>query len=186
MTSATVLFQRLADLLQQQQQAAPATGQTTKFLDVRTRIRQSWPSVRKWLGVAFVAGSAGTTVFGFNEDIAPLTQRLITDQIVPDGWPALAFGLVLGLAVALAIFFGQIYTAEHEQWIWYGLLLIIDTRYTYRLFDYIISAFNSPIAAEVLGWIAAALVAHFGERWLFGKRRAGWLKRLFTLQWGRV
>lgn len=166
--------------------ATSATTPATEPPTIRRWLRTSWPRIKLVLGFLFVTIGAGSSVAGFYADIQPLIQRLIADRLLSPGWPALTLGVSLGVVAALIIFWGEVLSAEHERWHWYLLFLIPDVRYTYRMFGYAIDAFGGSMAAMAVGFVGAVLVAHFGEQWLFGKRRTGWLKRLLLLQWGRV
>jgi hypothetical protein len=195
MTSTTRLLDRLADALQRRHAAQPATsggaatGQTvqlaTPTVNLRRWLRSSWPRLKFALGFLFVTIGAGSSVIGFRADIRPLMERLIADGVLPAGWPALALGLVLGVLAALVIFWGEVLAAEHERWHWYLLFLVPDVRYTYRLFGYVIDAFGGGLIATGVGFVGAIVVAHFGEQWVFGMRRRGWVKRLILFQWGQ-
>ena len=191
-TTTRLLLQQVADLVLQRRgshAAAPVTGQTVQLpppFDIRRWLRSSWPRLKLVLGYLFVTIGAGSSVVGVRADIAPLTRRLLADHLLAPGWPALIFGLVAGVIAALVIFWGEILSAEHEQWLIYLLFLVPDVRYTYRMFGYVIDAFGGGLIAISIGFAGAVVVAHFGEQWLFGKRRKGWIKRLLLFQWGRV
>lgn len=190
MSNTTLLLRKFADMLKQAQPgtSSAATGQTVRLTtwNLRARIRQSWPAIKFLLGLLFVAFSSASSVDGVRVDLSRFIMRLEHDGLLQHGWQVAVFGIGLGLLAAVIIFFGEVITAEHEQWFWYLLFLAADVRYTHRWSSYAVYAFDESWFATIISAVLAVVIAHFGEQWLLGRRRKGWVKRLFLLQWGRV
>lgn len=135
-----------------------------KFLDMfRTPARIA-------LGIIFVAYSSIGTVIGVQSDLAPaLTSR--TDGLM--------LGYVIGFALAILIFTGELLLAEVSPF-WYSVVLLPDVWYTYRLSGWIGAIIRTRVQAEplietvavvIVTIIFSLAVAYFGERLLFGRRR---------------
>ncbi len=164
---------------------APASS-PVQGRDFRQAIVRAWPALRPRLGLILIAISGVSTVIGVPEDLAPLMARLVADQYVPAGWAVALLGYVLGLLVAAGVVYGQVTSSTLEKWHWYAPLLIVDVRYTFGMFRYVVLAFGGGLLAYTIGLLLAAAVSHFGEQLAFGGRRKGWLKRLILGRWGQV
>jgi hypothetical protein len=139
----------------------------------RTHLDAARRPVRMLFGAVFVAYCAISTIVGLRGDLAPLawSQQAIVGP--------LTVGLALGLALAFAIFIGEVLLAEGAL-IWYLPLLALDAWYTVRWSDWIGVLIHAHVQSEpliedgiafVVTWAAAIAVAYFGERLIFGKRR---------------
>jgi hypothetical protein len=124
---------------------------------------------RVLLGATFVGYSSIGTIVGVQGDLAPALAS------TPDG---ATIGLIIGFGLALAIFLGEILLAEAALF-WYLLVLAPDAWYTYRFSSWIGLVLRPHLPAGLVGEIVivvitavfSLLVAYFGERLLFGKRR---------------
>jgi hypothetical protein len=139
----------------------------------RTHLDAARTPLRVFFGVVFVSYSAISTVVGFRDDLAPLAWSATPIA------GALTLGLALGLALAAAIFVGEVLLAE-AAFLWYLPLLALDTWYTARWSAWIGTLIRAhldadPLTEDVIAfvaiWGASLAVAYFGERLIFGKRR---------------
>lgn len=139
----------------------------------RTWIDTTLPGARALLGALFVAFSGYSTVYLFSQDIQRLTGDKVSLMLFADRYWA-------GLALALLLFFGEIFTSERYPKV-YRVLLIPDTFYTARqmvpaaLFALTSYAHLVGTTLVVVSWLAALvlgyLIARFGEELIFGGRR---------------
>jgi hypothetical protein len=106
------------------------------------------PVARALIGATFVAFSSYATVTLFGNDIRPIVGDVLTIGGMLDRY-------WLGVALALALFVGEIITAEHAPAI-YGAILIPDTYYTARQMIGGIERFLAAYGA-IGGGILAAL-----------------------------
>jgi hypothetical protein len=174
MASTTRLLQRLAAVIQPQQQAA-ATGQTVKIVPSRpplsrTIIDANLPTFRLIFGLAFVAYAAITTVVGVYLDLQAPLDGLVWARMI---------GAIAGLVVAAVIFAIQLFCAEH-LWPLYYLSLIPDTLYSNRPIAWLSDRFAAVDGVQtatelytsiVVGITISFAIARFGELLLFGVRR---------------
>jgi hypothetical protein len=91
----------------------------------------------------------------------------------------LPVGLLLGLALAVGIFIGEVLLAESSLG-WYLPLLLLDAWYTARWSSWIGDLIHAHMQANalvedglsfVVTWGAAIAIAYLGERLIFDKRR---------------
>lgn len=129
--------------------------------------------MRVFFGVIFVAYCAISTVIGVRDDLAPLAWSA---DLVLDLVPA---GLLIGLALAVGIFIGEVLLAERSLG-WYLPLLLVDAWYTARWSGWIGDLIHAHMQANalvedglsfVVTWAAAIAIAYLGERLIFDKRR---------------
>ena len=130
--------------------------------------------IRVLFGLVFVSYCAISTIIGVQGDLSPLPWSVqpIASILTP--------GFLLGACVAAAIFIGEALLAEASL-VWYAPLLAVDAWYTARWSDWIgilihahlqIDPLVEDILTFVVTWAAAILIAYFGERLIFGKRRS--------------
>lgn len=153
---------------------APERKQTSAGAPIaRTHLDAVRRPIRIFFGAVFVSYCAISTIVGLRADLAPLAW---SGQAVAG---PLTVGLVLGVALAFAIFIGEVLLAEGAL-IWYIPILLLDAWYTARWSDWIGILIHAHIQADpliktiasfVVTWAAAIAVAYFGERLIFGKRR---------------
>lgn len=154
---------------------------TVKSVETESVARVGTPIPRHYLdnfrqparvlaGAAFVAYSSLGTIIGVQDDLAPaLASR-------PDG-AILGYGT--GLAAAIIIFVAEMLLAEVSTG-WYLVFLAPDAWYTYQFSGWIGAIVEArmgetlvaQVLTIVLTSIFAVLVAYFGERLLFGRRRS--------------
>lgn len=108
------------------------------------------PVARALIGAAFVAFSSYATVTLFGNDIRPIVGDAFTFGGMLDRY-------WLGVVLALALFVGEIITAEHAPAI-YGAILIPDTYYTARQMVAGITALLASYGSVGAGILAAVTV----------------------------
>lgn len=139
-----------------------------KYLDTARK------PMRVLFGVVFVSYCAISTVIGVQDHLSPLAWSV--QPIIG----SVSAGLAIGLAVAAAIFIGEVLLAERSLG-WYVLLLGIDAYYTARWSSWIGELIHAHMGADalvedvvsfVVTWAAAIAIAYLGEHLIFDRRRS--------------
>lgn len=139
----------------------PAAPISRNYLDTFRR------PARIFAGVIFVAYSSIGTVVGVQSDLAPALAGRIE------------LGYIIGFALALLIFFAELLLAEVSSF-WYSVVLLPDAWYTYRLSGWIGAIIRAHVQSDplivtgiivIITALFSLMVAYFGERLLFGRRR---------------